>query len=209
MLGSILNFISGRNAAKEQGRANAAAQALLERQYEEGKQERADFLKTGEYKNLMDILAGNQISPDFTSYQDFANSGQARQGITNTSRRALNAFSGMGNFGSTGSIGNLVSAQGDTLNNLFNANRQMEMDEFNTQRALRGDRVNEALIPLNIRQSLMNANQTAGVNYANSQGQNLANQGAIRAGRAMLPAQVFNQAQQMLLNASSGGMFGG
>ena len=208
MLGQVLNYVSGRKASKEQERSNQRALELLERQYEEGKQARADFLAGDEYSNLMSILSGNQVTPNFTSYQDFASSDQANQGVTNASRRALNAFSGMGNFGSTGSFADLVRTQDSTLGNLFNANRQMEMDNFNVQRALRGDRVNEALIPLNIRQSLLDANQTAGVNYANTQGQHYMDQGTIRAGRAMLPAQTYNQTQQQANNLAAA-FFGG
>lgn len=197
--GQVVSGVFGNKAADKQIGAQREASALNERVYDESQKRIQDFLGGADVNALRDFIGTESPSFNPTSFNDFSKSKQAQQGITNTSRRALNAFSGMGNFGSTGSLGDLIKAQGNTLNNLYATNRANELDDFNNQRLARSDKMNELLKLVNIGQSATGQQNTLGQNFAQTQGANLSALGQMQAGKAAIPGQVL----QGLLNTGA------
>ena len=205
----ILGGIGANKAAGKQIKAQNKANALNERMYDESQMRIQDFLGGADVGALRDFIGTDGPTFNPTSYNDFASSDQAQRGMTNAARSALNSISGRGDFGSTSSIGDLVSAQGNTLDSLFSANQYNEMNNFNNQRLSRNDNLNELLKLVNISQSATGQQNTLGQNFAQTQGANFNRLGQMQAGKSMIPFQVgqqlLNTGAQALTPTQSGG----
>ncbi len=207
--GSVLGGIGANKAAGKQIDAQNQANALNERIYNESTERVQDFLGGEDVSALRSFIGTEGPFFNPTSYNDFASSNQAQRGMTNAARSALNSISGRGDFGSTASIGDLVSAQGNTLDSLFAANQSNELNNFNNQRLSRNDNLNELLKLVNIGQSATGQQNTLGQNFAQTQGANFNALGQMQAGKAAIPFQVGQQLLNTGAYAAAPTQFGG